>query len=306
MASILFAMIFSIILSLLAVGFATLVRNDQRQTLDQTLASQAQYAAETAINQVAAALNSQTPPTPPTDCKSFDVKVGSGVTVPCVTWGDAPGDIVIKSLDTEPYVFPLNATGMTQLEITYTSDNKLAYDLSPPNSDGFTSSGYPTQLKSDRYSVIKIASAGSDLSNPRIHYIVPRIGSSGSGNFGSGIGTIMNASCDITSCTIKIATPPNPGNISLTALGSQAKDIVIRALNFADNRVPIDTVQYQIDATAIAQDVTKRITVRIPKNAQTWRPGFAISANTACKDIKINGANTDSISQPAIPNTGCP
>ena len=56
MSSILFAMVFIIILSLIGVGFATLVRKDQRETLDKTLSFQAQYAAETAINRKAAEL----------------------------------------------------------------------------------------------------------------------------------------------------------------------------------------------------------------------------------------------------------
>ena len=52
MASIMFAIFMAIVLCLLAVGFATLVRNDQRQTLDKTLSNQATYAAESAINKI--------------------------------------------------------------------------------------------------------------------------------------------------------------------------------------------------------------------------------------------------------------
>jgi Tfp pilus assembly protein PilX len=55
-ATIMIAMVLTIVITLIVIGFSTLTRNDQTQTLDKTLSSQAQYAAESKINEIAAKL----------------------------------------------------------------------------------------------------------------------------------------------------------------------------------------------------------------------------------------------------------
>ncbi len=56
-ASIVIAIIMVIVLSLITVGFAQLMRTEQRSALDKQLSSQAYYAAETGVNDAAKALN---------------------------------------------------------------------------------------------------------------------------------------------------------------------------------------------------------------------------------------------------------
>ena len=60
-ASIMFAIFIAVVIvtRLFAIGFAVLVRNDQRQTLDKKLSNQAQYAAGTEINRVQRDLQAQ-------------------------------------------------------------------------------------------------------------------------------------------------------------------------------------------------------------------------------------------------------
>jgi Tfp pilus assembly protein PilX len=53
MVSIIVTMIIMVLLGLIVLGFAQLSRREQRQSLDRQLAVQAQYAAESGINQAA-------------------------------------------------------------------------------------------------------------------------------------------------------------------------------------------------------------------------------------------------------------
>ena len=100
MASIMFAIFIAVVISLLAIGFAVLVRNDQRQTLDKKLSNQAQYAAETEINRVQRDLQAQVAAgqtlTAVTTCNTnpalLDTRMPD-VKITCLTWNPNPGDL---------------------------------------------------------------------------------------------------------------------------------------------------------------------------------------------------------------------
>src|SRR4051794_29381721 len=81
------SIILIIILSLITIGFANLVRREQRQALDRQLSSEAFYAAESAINDTVDALkvpNSSVIST--NNCTNTDsvLDKSRGVSVPCV------------------------------------------------------------------------------------------------------------------------------------------------------------------------------------------------------------------------------
>lgn len=105
-AIILFAMVMLIVLSLITIGFAFLVRNDQRQTLDKTLSNQAQYAAETAVNRKIKDLYNNVPPTLKTDCSAppqITVPAGApSVTITCLNWNTEPDRIFLSGLNINP------------------------------------------------------------------------------------------------------------------------------------------------------------------------------------------------------------
>jgi type II secretory pathway pseudopilin PulG len=120
MASIMFAMLMIIIVTLLSIGFAVLVRNDQRQTLDKTLSNQASYAAESAINLKLSALRLHRgmPPGDPnaeenlTEC-DHDTNLVNGpplfsnmpdVKITCLTWSAIPTKLAYNAVGTTPAV----------------------------------------------------------------------------------------------------------------------------------------------------------------------------------------------------------
>ena len=66
-AAIVVALVLILVLSLLTIGFAELMRHEQRSALDKQLSSQAYYAAESGVNDAvsAAASNLPRPPAGP-------------------------------------------------------------------------------------------------------------------------------------------------------------------------------------------------------------------------------------------------
>jgi hypothetical protein len=52
-------------------------------------------------------------------------------------------------------------------------------------------------------------------------------------------------------------------------------------------------VQAEVDVNVKINDQTKRIKSRIPYGSQTWQPWFAALADNLCKDIKVDGTNTN-------------
>jgi Tfp pilus assembly protein PilX len=296
MSAILFAMIFTIILSLLAVGFATLVRNDQRQTLDQSLGYQAQYAAETAVNQVAANLKAN--PTAPanTNCgPSYELITGSGVKVSCVTWDSRAKNIILEQVATEPVTAHIEVPSLyNNLYITWTAANTGTYG----------SGAFPNQILATNYPVLKAIFLPEDTTDAVSLYFTPVNNGGGTIAYPSvnadGISDAADCDAATGSCTMQVNMGPfNDGYLALSAIGQVASKITIEA---RQGTTPQDILnsQYVIDATAIAQDVTKRVQARVPYGSQTWRPAFAATADRMCKDIRIDGTNTSSVSGAAV------
>lgn len=295
MSSILFAMIFAVILSLLAVGFASLVRNDQRQTLDQSLGYQAQYAAEAAVNQIKSKIKeSASPIAASPDCSmtpSYELVVNSGVRVSCVTWDNKAKSLIYDPVGTEPVAVPINVpSGFNKLVISWTATNKGYYPSA--------ASEIPNSLTSNNYPVLRMTYLPSGSTETKQQYYVPVNGGSGTINYPN-VGADANvgaANCNATQCVMTINQNPFPGGyLAIAALGQVASNVRIEALQGSVLQDMLNA-QYVIDATAIAQDVTKRVQARVPYGKQTWRPGFVAAADKMCKDIKIDGNNTSSVS----------
>ncbi len=98
-AAIVIAMVLIVILSLLTVGFAQLMRHEERSALDKQLSSQAYYAAESGINDAAAVISnnplvSKTTCGPTTGVGSLFpnnvVGVNTGSSYPCLLIDPTP------------------------------------------------------------------------------------------------------------------------------------------------------------------------------------------------------------------------
>lgn len=302
MSSILFAMVFVIVLSLLAVGFATLIRTDQQQVLDKTLSFQAQYAAETAINRKAAELI-KTPTTADSpNCGPANSTLNLGglsgsiaqAEVTCITWQSTTDSLEKDQLSTDPYITKLKTSESPAVphKVTFSWASTTA-KTSNYGTVATINSNLPT-IDSNNVPILRLAIANSDLSNLKRMYFVPS--SNGSANIAAPVdGGVYAAHCSSGTCDVSFTYSTDNSWVSMMTLGGPVH-VTVQALDSSNNPLLLSGAQATIDANARSQDVTKRIRAKVPLVPQTWNPGFALSANAACKDFKVNGTNTDSAS----------
>lgn len=292
MSSILFAMVFAVILTLLGIGFAYLVRQDQREVLDKTLSNQAQYAAETAINRKAYELmNTTTAVNDTGDCidKSLNISsTGSDASakVTCIQATNIVDNIVKENLDTEPYINRLVPQSGTFNNITIKWEQEVG-----KNQYGFT--GILPIIDSAKVPIVRftIAQNSNVDTTTNTVYLVPDNNSSSVNAINIINGQAYGVYCNGSICEAKINYTSDYAWVSLLAYGGIAKNVDISVSGAANNKLVGS--QAIIDANARAQDVTKRVKARVSLVAQTWNPGFAASANSMCKDYKVNGDNND-------------
>ncbi|MFO0881867.1 MAG: hypothetical protein U0491_00250 [Candidatus Saccharimonadales bacterium] len=287
LSAILFSMVFAIILSLLAIGFATLVRNDQRQVLDKTLSYQAQYAAETAINRVGAQLRDPNGglATAQSSCETLDLNDASSsasAKVTCITWTSEVDSIEKTGLSIDPFVTRLKPKNgaFSSVKIVWNSSG------STTTYTGATTSSLPA-INSGNISILRIAITDkSNVSGTKVAYLVPNDSQSSLAS-GFSSGSIGTYSCSSGVCTASVPFSSNDAYLSVIAYGPPANITGISVLGATDNK--LTNAQAEIDSNARAQDVTKRIKARVPLVSQTWNPGFALSADSVCKDLQVNG-----------------
>lgn len=364
-AMILFAMVMMIVLSLIAVGFAFLVRNDQRQTLDKSLSNQAIYAAETAINRKAKALKDGTETTTlRDDCSGTVGEVFTGfpeVQITCLNWDAEPEVLSIDNIDESPksVVIKPSAGDVQYFAVRWkpktSCDSATTWGQFLDTLDGANPCPYlkvtlseADQVYSGRGTVI-YSRAQSDASavptNSAFNtfsYAQENGGTyspdTAADDFGGQIagspsGEIDNSFCNGGYCLIRIKVPnggtwtnSDIGLVSFSAIGGQvdievsaytsALNLATETTNFfpnattppvlwdAPSRVKLVGAQAVIDATAKANDVIKRVRVSVPIGSDTWVPGFAINANTICKNYQVN-ANGNTAAVPAMPHPVC-
>lgn len=318
--SVMFALVFSAVLTMIAIGFAFVVRNDQRQTLDRYLSYQAQYAAESGVNQAinnirTAQATLGTVPSGDT-CQTYDLSGDGTVKATCVTWSTEADYIYKESLGSEPFVSKIKPADPPP------NDNYSAITLTWTNNSatsawvyGWDAAKLP-EIEDNHFPVLRVSimrlNGASGYDNFKQIYIVPTDGGSGSsalsltdGSLARALCNIANRECSITLTGASVAGFAPEAVLSVAALGEIADSLKINISNGSPRKLA--EAQITIDSNAIAQDVTKRVQARIPFMADTWNPGFVAAAGEICKDIKIDGTNGTSISGgPVCPDTSTP
>ncbi len=310
MASIMFAMFMIIILSLVAIGIASVSRNDQVQTLDKSLSNQAQYAAETAINRTARYLveNPNTAPINTCDDLSvpselrqplvdaaIDPTISAEIT--CLLYTTTPTVIVDDNVGNTPAVYSLrtsNGTPISKIKISWIPGNTVQNTVYPAN----TTSQLTINGSGDYVPILRAAlnNGNAAISGTKVVYMSPIGGGSGTYNIvanesgGIGAGRCINGGSANVNCEITIDIADTTyENVSITSLAGDS-GINIQALDSSDNPVQISGAQMQIDATAKSRDVIKRIVASVPLNETNWRPGFAANASKQlCKNYFLDG-----------------
>lgn len=315
MVSILVTMILMIIISLITIGFARLVRREQRQSLDTQLSTQAFYAAEAGINDAVDALQNHGYNSEKDECEpetsgqlsSYDNVLDSGVEYTCLLIDPSPTSLEYRSIDKDKSTtIPIKAKSGTIHELTLSwqdtsGDGNIncSYPLgSFPPLGSWPADCNAGMLRIDLVPVGGSVDRDSLLDNTLTSFLQPIPSGSGSliSNLPANKGGYVDANCNT-------ANTPKLCKVEIKTLGPLASDMYLRvrsiykanslnivAKDASGTQLELVGSQAIVDSTGKANDVLRRIVVRVPIGdlSKGDVPDFAIqSSDTICKRMAV-------------------
>lgn len=330
--SILVTMIIMIVLTLIVTGFAQLARREQRAALDNQLNSQAFYAAESGVNDARRARSDgfngektscqadSSSPFP--SLRSNNVSADGLIQYSCLLIKSRlPFTLHQVSTDSSRIV-PMNAyssagalTNVESMTFTWTGNSGSGMPATAP-------SALPTQTGwggSDRIGMLRVdvipipgSLSSSNLSNGMMTFFAyPQSGATpGQVAYGSGNGSIASASCSGGECKVTLTGLTAVANARYyVRLKALYNSITVRTsiMDSSGNSLLIEGSQAEIDSTGKANDVLKRIKVRVDDGTETSGmdnfPEYPLeSKNSICKKLEVwpGGVTGTSLSECSI------
>jgi Tfp pilus assembly protein PilX len=237
MASILITMITMIVVTLIVLGFATISRREQGNTLNQQLSTQAFYAAESAVNDARQVINSAisnglavpgktscntntdgagyTPnyPVPTGTQNGVPLDTAHSVSYTCLLVDPSPSSLVKDGVGDDSWVVPVNSTSsFDTIQIQWKPDP--AVGSGKPSADCPASSGkfYPSSGGGDwacGYGLLRVdtvptsgALSEGGLSGSQLTGFFEPERASGSGNLSYGGGHVGKANIVVAKCDV--------------------------------------------------------------------------------------------------------
>jgi len=319
MVAIMVTLILMMVISLLVIGFSQISRRNQRQTLDRQLSTQAFYAAESGINDatkiiktaVATGTAVSAKPTCASDGGGFyaglvaTIDTASDVKYTCLTVDPSPNVLVYSSIGSTSTVAPLNATAGTIASVRFTWQTKDDTTTPATTCPATTTSAFvATSLWTCGYGVLRVdlvPTAGAALTMANLQsqlmttFMIP-LNPAGTGTANpigfatAGGNSRLGVVCSNTSCTQTISGLTSTQYY--VRVSSIYKDVSLRieALDASNNPINLQGAQAIVDATGKAQDVLRRLQVRIPLTASSTNlnSDFAIQSTDAiCKRFAV-------------------
>lgn len=318
--SITVTLILMLVISLIVIGFAQVSRREQRQALDRQLSTQAFFAAESGVNEAIEAIRSASagqslekdtcgPQTSGTysGIDSYDINTRDQVSYTCLLVStEQPTIEMTLENDGTASTFQLDSknNAMTQLSISWKPANL------PYSSAGCSTSGAPTALpRADGswncdYGLVRLdlvptsgnirrgSTTPGDglLGSQKAFFLYPSTATAAGVNFQSTPGgSIRNMHCDNTECRATIIGLAAGTEYGLRAMAVYAGGkLVITAEKSDGSPEQLLNAQAQIDVTGKAQDVLRRVQVRVPLNGNKSLANNALeSGSSICKRFGI-------------------
>lgn len=358
MVSILVTMVLMIVLSLIVLGFAQISRRNQRETLDQQLSTQAFYAAESGINDATQLINnalstsatvySKTTCATPSDPASAafysnlptSTVSGSNVSYSCLMVNPTPPELDYGDVGVDPIVVPFNTTtglNFSTLTFTWKTKTNTATPITGcpttmikelPTTSNWTSSGCGYGVL--RFDLVPTSGSGfteNTLSAATMtSFVVPlQSGGTPTVNFAAGganTGDVVGGSCNNTSCSLTVSFAVPASSQYFARISSLYRDVslAVTGTDTSGKQVNFSGAQIAIDATGKAQDVLRRIEVRVSTasqdtsgsgtqivpTSQSPLPYYVLGSGTSiCKQFATTGsASTSYFSNSAKPADG--
>lgn len=328
--SIIVAITFMLILTLITLSFAYLSRRESRQALDRQLSTQAFYAAESGVNDaIKFGITSETScnnarninPTSQND-------LGNGLQYTCVLVTKSPNTVQFDPITPgTTKVVKLQAAGpISRIRISWQDSAgstifasrydtpflpQAAYNASYPNS-------WPNNSPLLRVQAIPFQSGTNRntlVNNSSTMFLYPGAGSS-SGLKGEQIYNLPIANLEQADIVSGLCSSGNQSgalplycNVDLSHLGTyyntsmpiylqirsiyRNAKVIIQAFDTDTSTTPVQLLggQTVIDVTGKANDVLRRVQVRVPDSTSYEVPEFALeSADDICKKISVSGS----------------
>jgi len=316
-ASIVVALILVLVFSLITLGFATISRREQQNALNQYLASQADYAAESYINQkIKSGLNTTA------DCETLDYSASVKITCGTVTISPPSYEVPVPITTGKAFVLEVDPAGpaVDKVKISWSSSDTSKItpnsDMNAKNNPSNTDNQGPPILQLS-LTPLKDGELTRDcLINKTTNMLIYPNNSTGDAPNLATVNCLVaipktsqySAICVNGNCSISLGNV-NSGGVNkflfhiLTPYGAPGITTNVSVVaNSAsgggggNNVINIRNSQAEIDVTARAQDVVKRIKVRVPIRAASGTvaqaPDYIISADSACKRLSINTTKT--------------
>lgn len=339
LVSIVVTMIIMVLLSLIVLGFARVSRREQRQGLDRQLASQAQYAAETGINDAVHYLKSGglLSASASTDCNTYretgavENTINQNVVYSCVLVDNTVRNLVYDQVGTDSeVVFPIRPAspppgGVSSIQVSWQNNSEEPVDGStcpggaslPPQAGA---GAWACPLGALRIDIVPTDNLSRDtfVSDVRSTLLRPRFNNTAApGAVWNDHGTIQQVNCSTgrapRTCVARLALsiPADSYYVKIRPVYREADIHIIagpgptEGLNGPADGISLIGTQAVIDSTGRANDVLKRLLVRVPSCPEGdvcgKRPaGFALqTAESLCKlygiipPNRIEQGNTD-------------
>jgi Tfp pilus assembly protein PilX len=316
--SLLFTMVMMIVISLIVLGFAQLSRRSVTETTNDLLSTQAYYAAESGINDADHAIvNGATYNTADTSsCTQFATDNslnttlnGSGTGYTCLNVNPTPSNLQVSlSPTSDAQVLSIdtidsnnNAVAPGSLTLTWTpiSGSSASLTTCPTTSlPASTSWNCPFDLLRFDLVPVDTVSRSALVSNTMAAFVLPSNGGAGSIAYSTANGqvTLGTANCTTAGltplCSLTITgLSAQKYAMRLTAIYGSSTTATITPANANDELANGQTI---IDATGQAQDVLRRVEVRVPAGpSRNSNDNYAIESNgPICKHYGV-GSNLD-------------
>ncbi len=312
-------MILMIIISLIVVGFARLVRREQRQSLDDQLSTQAFYAAETGINDAIKAMQANKITGNKTNCTNavdginYKINEATGVSYTCLLIDRSPDNLQYTIKQNEQTLIPIKAESGNIDNIALSWQNSTippspSFTGCPAIIGQFPANGAWVNCDAGvlRVDLVQAGSFTRDYltTNTLTAFLKPRnVSGAESLTFPPAAkGVIKGAGCSSGNTPLRCNF-----NISgLTASNYYLRiraiykdiDLIVTPTDNGGHSVSLTGAQAVIDSTGKAGDVLRRVVARVSigKSLGDNTPVFAIqSRDTICKKLQVGSgfANVD-------------
>ena len=322
MVAIMIAIFLMIILSLMTLGFARLMQREQRQALDNSLTTQAYYAAESGINDAVKAARID-PNYAKTSCAPDAVLKASVASIsgplqssyPCVLVDQNPSTLEYNngSIRTDrSTVVPVQSLGaaFNKVKIAWSSTSaaptfaNCATTPLPSASTWTTTNGTTTGLlRVDLVPADGTLTRDNLINNSLNLYLYPCASGSGgvktisyAGNAGPNQqGQIIKVDCGNDAahtprnCVLDIDVSTAPQNIFYLRMKSvyAPSNVTISGFDAANNQLNLSGAQVKVDSTGKVNDVVRRLQVRVPIKQYPIPEYVVQSMDGICKRLDV-------------------